>query len=503
MKPLAKIIIVPLSYCLLALLPFSAKSQKGPDLPTHDWEPTDMINIHDSVAVFKVAYKKKRGEAIAVIDARGNETGEDIPLPENVLGIALHAGHLIAFYQPEKKDEDRELHALALDLRTGKTLEDKVVYSVPSGYYTAFIIERDPNGVFKGFLARVTGYKTKRQEAKENREFSATTGMSLTTLSANLEPHTMLLSTAATQGLYIGSAINGTGDLFVVTSAGQQLVAEKFSPSGVRTGKLATPFDPDEDALLQSLVRLDTSTGNAITAAIHFFRHKVKYRFADVTRFDFSNNKAYAAPETSLDKNYFSSVKLADDQLQKVSRDDRNNLDEFKPVDIVQTGDFVIAVKEIDQVVMNQVKVAGTYSTNVDWYCNTALLSVYDKQMNLLRTIPLFKKLHTAVAFGPAIAIHTDKDKLYAFTVENIPQKGMMHITASFAEYLYTIDAVAGATARVQVRKDQGVKAAITDPRYIFWLKGGKCVVNRIFKMTGMITKVRTSFEAAVYEPAE
>jgi hypothetical protein len=473
-----------------------ASAQRDAEPSYFTWAPVDILNLHDSVAVYLTAdeintpYSDQ--SSIAVINSKGVETGPEVPLPKFVLGMARFNGNIIAFYQPEKKNEQRELHAVLIDLVHRKVLSDKQVYAVPGMYTTQFIIERDPEGNFQGLVARVSGLKEKLQvldmeAALNDAHYVATTSLSLTTLSPDLQPTMVPLNSVAVQGAFVTSAINRAGELFLVSQANGEMVAEKFSASGSLATKISEAFQPRSKSHMTVVGSLDKATDNAIIVAVKY-KKEDKDEAEAAFEFDFTSGKAYGGKEDILNKDYYRYLKADTSQATKIKSSNIKFIERLVPISIVETRDYIAICKEIEYVIST-----GSGSSYVNHYwCDAAILTVYDHQMNLVRSITLDKTLETFVESYPGIDIHLDGDKLYAITAE-------VAGVASLAEYSYSIDLKTGAQDKKKLRKAYWGRAAVTRPEYTFWIKDGFVMNYELSRgLTGR--KVKTYFLPGAFE---
>ena len=488
-----------LSLLLIALtLVSSAYAQHN---PIYDWAPTDAIHLRDSVTAFRVNYKRDKGDAIAIVSPKGVEIGNDIPLPDNVQGIAAYEGHVAVFYQPGQKGENRELHVLELDPKTGATLQDKLFYSVSSPNFVAFVVERDASGRLMGVMARTTAWETKHQDGKTSSEkemiqMGQTNGLELILPDQGLTPRVVRLPAGGeAQRKYWGSMVSDKGAFLFVSSSETQLIVQRFSATGALEGKLEASFDPEspyEDIPGLDPVVLCSLDGDALMTDVVFTRHKAKHPVSRMIRFDFTDGKVYQTPEVVVQKGFSG-------QAQPESRNANWHIEFFRPVDMEETPDYIIAVKELDWNDTFTDDGGGLYSTSMTGYRDMALIQVYDKKLNLLRTIPLIKSLTTNIPLVSAISVHAEGDNLYAITAENPPPH-----KPGLREYFYTISLRTGEVARQQVKKDDDFKTSLTIPQYVYWFHGGSCLINHIFKTTiGIPKKVRTSFNVSKYEPVQ
>ena len=84
------------------------------------------------------------------------------------------------------------------------------------------------------------------------------------------------------------------------------------------------------------------------------------------------------------------------------------NMESLKVIDIVTTKEKIAIIKEIQFTESSSVNSAGV------WYRNDVLVvSIYDRQLNLLKTVALDKKYQANMPVGRSIGINAAGEKLH------------------------------------------------------------------------------------------
>jgi hypothetical protein len=125
-----------------------------------------------------------------------------------------------------------------------------------------------------------------------------------------------------------------------------------------------------------------------------------------VFAFSFSNNKITGTGEEQLDKSYKRSLEI--NEIKELQKGDLTDIDRLQIIDIVSTKEKIAVIKEIQFAESSAVNSAGK------WYSNDALVvSIYNRQWKLLKTITLDKKYQANMPAGRSIGINAIGEKLH------------------------------------------------------------------------------------------
>jgi hypothetical protein len=485
---------LPLLLAALTLI-FSAQAQNEPASAPIQGKPIDILPLTDTSFAYLIL-NDNESLRLSVMDRKGRNIGNDIPLDKNAIGLAKYDGGCVVFYEKvsirdirERRamgGDLRELHGRLIDLNTGKVGEDKTIISLRNRYSTKFLIQRDAGGNFQGILTRYTKQGIKGVDAEEGDlyliepifDFYETTDASYTTLQGDdLLPNTNKLSTALIGGFALGNgAVSKDGSFYILSASPNTLTLEKFHPSGELDTKLSTPFTARTFLGLKYIIRLDTLSNNAVTVALNY-ENAHHDNIAAAYRFDFSNGLIYTH-EDVLNKEY---RKTLEDAVNAHGSSFKS-IESLGPDDVLTTQDWVIVTKDIEETL-----VYYRASSPPSYSYNGAVISVFDKKMNLIRTIPFEKVWATYNLNRPGFSAHLVGTELYTLGMNNEKERGV---------YLHRINLQTGTVDKMEaIRTGDDF---YTETQLIYWGKGGY-LVNYVTEKGMFKSKFTTTYQSFKY----
>jgi hypothetical protein len=474
---------------LLQGIALSACAQSVPDPITYKWVPQDMVRLNDSVTVFTT----RQGQ-VAAIDRYGRETGPEIQVPGDAVGIGLLGDSLLMLYTKERRHKAFELHSLRVDIAQGKAGEDKLLLTLPAEYLSDYDVQKDAAGHLRGVLARVTKYEidgdptTAPPTLELGRiQFGSSSQASEVIFGTGRELRVSALSGHILQNRFIGAQLDSAGDLFVETYDGRQVLVEKENAAGAVISSLTAVCTPRKNGEVKAMAALDPLNENAVTLDA-FYESSDKDYWQSAYRFDFGAGKTWIAPIDTVDDRYF--ARLGQNPLawpQPLLAMGRMHGNGLIPVSIEETPDRIILCKELEFISaqFNQ----GTFhsSSTVIHHYGSSVVTILDKQMNTVHQVYLRKDFTSSYFFDPATGTHLDGDTLYIVTNE------------SNGEYAYALDVETGIYKRKKIRKETALQTASIKPRFVVWSKDG-LLANYVFDHTVFKTDDRTTFNQVEYE---
>src|SRR6185312_12879711 len=308
---------------------------------------TNTIRVNDSIAFTTLRYGRK-DYGFGVISSKGIMNWQ-VPVPGYPLGMGKLNNNVVFFYtieDPEALGPIKEVHAALINLREKKITDDKVVYTKEDKYWFYPFILDDPQGNFAYLLIRTSALKGLLGNgfSQVRNKVNETTGLRVISLETNLEPHSKDLKSVVLESSFASACVGMNNDLYVSSLSNDQLITEKFDSDANLKGKLSTEALVASKKEFFPLIKYDSLRGNCIDETIAYpNKHK-----DDVMRsflFDFNDQKATATDEVVLDKSYAKQLEKATGQSSKLSN--FKSINELYPIQILETADKVIVLKEI------------------------------------------------------------------------------------------------------------------------------------------------------------
>jgi len=293
----------------------------------------------------------------------------------------------------------KTISAVLVNGTTGKKIQEKVVFDNGQDAYIDSRILIRPDGTFISLLVRVSNSEKSRMDPdKELKERLTSAKLSLLELQTDLSVKTIDIKAAGKEGLFLGSQVGKNDDFFFCSILDDQLIVERFQQSGVATGKLSTPLAVRSfNIKAEPVTAIDPFDPEVIFVGLHY-RNKGKGIVNQVFGFNFSTKKIVGTGEEELDKSYRKSLEV--NEIRELQKGSLVDMDALKVIDIVATKDKITVIKEIQFTQSSAVNSAGIRFRN-----DVLVVSIYDRQWKLLKTITLDKKYEANMPVGRSIGI--------------------------------------------------------------------------------------------------
>jgi len=429
-----------LTICSIFLFCYSSLiAQKTADLNTAgNWHIRDVFYLNQSQGIGIAEFTPLRNFVVLVNNEAKVEW--EARIDEYIWGISKFKGNILAFYK-----KFGELHMATLDPKSGRILDDKLIYKGSKQIYVT--VQNDPSGNFGNVLIRSSFFDLKT--------------LTLITLAENGNATIKEVPSVAIGASYIGNSMAKDGHFFIASIINNSVVVEQFNHEAVLESKLEKPLDSRKKFSYSGIMRTDNYNNNAVVISLKYQNPDKDYVFS-YFNFDFEKKQVAIANEKPLNKE-------SDYKFKS------NNY--LEPMIALFTNDRIILLKEV-----NYLSGSSSYSANpAAFFSGSAVVSVYDKQMHLLHDIVLEKDL-SPNHFAPNVigsGCHIINDKLYFLT--NDPSSSIY----------YTIDINSGKWEK----KKTGTNRQIVTPASTFWLNN-ECIVSHI---TGIYGDYKTKFEVINY----
>lgn len=423
---------------------------------------TSTLPLNDSVAFTSLRFTSN-DYGYGIVNSKGVMIWQ-LPSQGYPLGMGKFHNNVIVFYSLENSEIHaiKEVYAAIVDLKNQKIMNVKDIYTPENKYQFVPITLNDPEGNFNMLLIRTTSLKrglgsyTSWQDDK----FNEIHQLSAIYLDDNLNAQTKDIQSPAIGSFFMSACGGNDNDWYLCSYNDDQLTVEKFDRDNNLKSKLATGTSIKEHSVFYPLMQYDSIQKNCVDEALAY-KNKHKDDILRTYRFDFNDQKNYATDETSLDKDYKRS-------LEKENGD--KNLSNFKfvedmrPVQILETNDKVIVLKEI------QFTFRGAQSDADQYRRVGSVVSIYAKKdLHPERDIVIDKFFGTYAFGGIDIASHIKNDKLYAVTCEF--GKGLSYKTC---QYLININD--GSTENKVLEKEDAGRVWLTYPTTICWFSNNYIV---------------------------
>jgi len=410
-----------------------------------------------------------------------------VAVPGFPLGMGRFKNNVVVFYtpeNPEKLGSIKEVHAVMIGIKEKKVLVDKLVYANPNKNVIEPIVIDDPAGNFNYLLIRTSDQRGGLASIalKAQSKMHEFTQLSIISLESNLETHIKDLKDIALETFFAGACAGNNNEVYVSSFSKDQLITEKFDEDGNLKGKLAVDASIRRKSAMDPIIEIfpvikyDSMQGNCIDLAVKY-RNDHKDDVMRSFRFNFNDQKAYSTEETTLDKDYVKQLEKTEGKKNKLSN--FKSIDELYPVQILETNDKVIVLKEI------QYKTGSGSSDDPEkFYREGNIISIYTRDLHQVSEVIIDKFMGTYIMGATSICSHIKNGKLYIITCEHGRRAD------NYKAVLSIINMDDGAIETRTLDKEDAGKGWITDPTTILWFSN-----NFIIAFTEGKAFIRLKFE--------
>jgi hypothetical protein len=417
----------------------------------------------DSNSFVTLRYGRK-DYGFGVINSKGTMNWQTT-VPGFPVGMGRFKNNVVFFYtldNPEKLGSINEVHAAMIGIKEKKILADKVVYTNPNKNVIEPVVLNDPAGDFNYLLIRISGQRggLASLAIKAENKTHEFTQLSIISLESNLETHIKDLKDIALETFFAGACAGNNNEVYVSSFSKDQLITERFDDDGNLKGKLAVDASIRRKSAMDPIIEIfpvikyDSLQGNCDLAVR--YRNDHKDEVMRLFRFNFNDQKAYSTEETPLDKDYVKQLEKVQGKKNKLSN--FKSIDELYPVQILETNNKVIVLKEIQYE-------TGIGSSNdpEKFYREGNIISIYTKDLQQVSDVIIDKFMETYIMGGTSICSQVKNGKLYVITCE------LGRRADNYKAVLSIINMDDGAIETSTLDKEDAGKGWITDPTTILW----------------------------------
>lgn len=420
---------------------------------SQDYKLASSLPVGDSKSfVFLQTGRKSFG--IGLLNSTGAMEWQ-IDLPDRCFDMAKLGEDAVVFYAERGGNLSpiKTIHAVVIGIKNKKILQDKIIYKNPGKFLIEPYVLCDPQGNFTCLLIRTTAYRPGLGGfgGNEGEKRKTTQALTRVAFGNDLEPQVKDIKSLATASVFMATCAGDNKDFYIFSYSGDQVLSERFDSNGNMEGKLSVDISRRQKTGFNYIVQYDSFQANCIDFAISHTNDQ-KDHLVQLFRFDFRNNKTNESEQVPLNKEYVISLKPADNSSKLRHFGAIANLN---PVEIIESNDKIILLKEIQSATFD-----GKTAKHIR---EGSIISVYTKDLKLLREVAVEKWSANFLEGFNAIAGHLKGDKLYAVTNE---QNGL-----GFKTVLYVININDGSINTKEIEaKESGINwLAIPDD--ILWYK--------------------------------
>lgn len=441
-----------------------AQDKTKPDI-AGKWHIKNVVYLNDGDGLGVTEYSEKNNGVVKVNKQAKVEW--EIPVDgKHILGMGKYKDNAIIFYIDHGDWDDRsstfkrieDIHSAIVDLKSHQLTNDKVVYTASDYIYPE--VNNDLAGNFINLSIRTT----KKNSPEDTKK------LTILTLGADGNGVQKELSTAAINGWFIDMLVNKEGSTFVASTVNGSMIVEKFNSNGSPETKLEVPLDIKETYLHSYKMGLDPNANNTVITGIRYVK-KDKNRWISFCQFNFDEKKAVSIEDVPLEKG--SPYKFRDQFL-------------LKPQNILFTKDKIILVKEIQD--LN----STASGSQIIYESESAVVSIYDKQLHALQNIVIPKKLQSFTPTSVGLSCFIKNEKLYLLSTE-------LYSVGALENYCYVIDLNSGKLEKKKIGYNKPNSSRTVATYSTFWFPN-ECVVSHLFFEKFFGVKFDTVLEKISYD---
>lgn len=346
---------------------------------------------------------------IGLIDSKSNLKWQ-LPVPGVPLDMGRSGDNAILIYAEEFGNYSpiKVLHAMLIETAKKKVGKDVVIYTNPGQFIVQVKILKSPGEEFSSVLVRETKSKnsTLGFGIGSGGSFKETKAITMIHLGSGLALETKELKSIAIESEYFTTSMGSNNDLYVCSYSNGQLTTERFDGSGNKLTQLATDLNFYKKVPYAFIVQYDDSLRkNCFTVGLKYLDDQ-RVTMARIFRFDFNDKKIIVTDPFEINKDYVKKLK-DDNPGSKVNH--LRDIYALKPLQIINTADKTIFIKELQSETMDR---------TTKYIREGAIISIYSKDLKLIKDIPINKYSANFFMGFAAICGHVKGDNLYAVTNE-------------------------------------------------------------------------------------
>jgi hypothetical protein len=361
-----------------------------------------VIYLGETEAVLPVEFDNEESGVVKL-----NQNGKELwqaKFKGTVLGTGLMNGNIILVYAEYDRNFLRKVHAATIDNATGKTMQDKVVYEIEQKLVSEVKILNTASSEIHGILIRISNDEGKRGNTDKQKAANLSTSkLLLVELNKELSPNITEVKAAGQTGAFLGAIAGKNNDFFFCSVIGGLMVAEQFNNKGVFIAKLQSPLSKRNDYQLP-VISVDSK--NALMVGVHY-ENTDKDLVTQVYYFDFASKKVLKTLEEKLDKSYARALEPL--SIKKMQNGDLRQIERLHIVGVLPSTDKFAVIKEIQFLDISNIGNGGAVRHRND----AVVVSIYDQQWKLLKTLALDKKYEAFINLGRSLGMKVLGDKLY------------------------------------------------------------------------------------------
>ena len=347
---------------------------------------------------------------IGLIDSKSNLKWQ-LPVPGEPLDMGRSGDNAILIYTEKMGIYSplKVLHAMLVETHKKKVAKDVVIYKNPGQFIVEVEVLTNTKDELLSALVRESKSKISALgfgigsggSIKESR------AITMIHLGSGLTLETKQLKTIAIGSEYLTTSMGSNNELYVCSYADGQLTTEKFDGGGNKLTQLATDLSLYKKVPYGFIVQYDSLQKDCFTVVLDYLDNKKDFLIRPF-RFDFNGKKIIAAEPVPINKDYVKKLK-ADNPGSKMNH--LRNVDGLKPLQIINTPDKTILIKEIKSRMMAD-------QNTTKYLREGAIISIYSRDLKLIKDIPINKYCSNFLMDFAQILGHVKGDKLYVVTNE-------------------------------------------------------------------------------------
>jgi len=256
---------------------------------------------------------------------------------------------------------------------------------------------------------------------------------------------------------FVASVTNEIGNFFFAYLKNNKLHVSQYDRNG---SLLLTLSAPCLDNSLTPVVNLENNENNKVLVAT--CAQDGKPSVFQSFRFDFDTKNVIASDREKINKQYHKSIEW--EQRNDMMKDEYFVVNGYYPSYIERIGDKIVVIK---QNTYNYTLSSSSYRSNTTWYTGSMVVSFYDLNLKLIKSIGLDKTYKTSEGYG--LSVGANAKGSYLYVVCNTSGKG------GLVPVLSVIDVGKMNFEKIELVDKQGI-IGVSEPAGTFWFDK-KCFI--------------------------